>query len=241
VESFYPKGHYNKPDLPLPHNSPFYVNRADNPRRKLELALLLNPSDQHIKKFFAGHRGCGKSTELNRLVESQPIREKYWPILYSVRDNCDFNDLQVEELLLTMGATIFRQYEESGHQLNSDLLRELEEWKGRTIQRLTEKGAVFEGGAGFDISQFFLSALLKVKTEHVTREAIRQEVKPRVSELVDIINDMTFDIFSQQGRPVLLVIEDLDKPPLSIARPLFGESFNILMQPFCSIIYYNAL
>ena len=207
------------------------------------MALILKSSNQYIKKFFAGHRGCGKSTELNRLIENPAIVQKYWPILYSVRDNCDFNDLQVEELLLTMGAEIFGQYEESGHQLNSGLLQELEEWKGRTIQRLTEKGAVFapkgiiKGGAGFDISQFFLSALLKVKTEHVTREAIRQEVKPRVSELVDIINDMTADIFAQQGRPVLLVIEDLDKPPLSIARRLFGESFNILTQPSCSIIY----
>ena len=98
-----------EPDVPLPHDSPFYVTRAPNPRNKLELVLFLNPVNQHLKKFFAGHRGCGKSTELNRLVQSPAIQQKYWPVLYSVRDNCDFNDLQVEELLLTMGAEISRR------------------------------------------------------------------------------------------------------------------------------------
>lgn len=144
-----------EPELPLPYDSPFYVARADNPRGELERGLLLTRGSQLPKKFFAGHRGCGKSTELNRLVEDNRILQKYWPVLFSVRDSCDFNDLAVEELLLAMGAEIFHQYEESGERLNDELLRELEEWKGRTVQRLTEKGAVFESGAGFDISQFF--------------------------------------------------------------------------------------
>ena len=232
-----------EPELSLPHDSPFYVARADSPRGNLERGLLLTRGTQQPKYFFAGHRGCGKSTELNRLVEDNRIRQKYWPVLFSVRDSCDFNDLAAEELLLAMGAEIFGQYEESGQRLSDDLLSELEQWKGRTVQRLTEKGAVFapkgiiKGGAGFDISKFFLSALLKIKTEHVTREAIRQEIKPRRSELIAIINDITMDIFEQHGYPVLVVIEDLDKPPLDIARRLFTESFNLLMQPSCAIVY----
>lgn len=226
-----------EPELSLPYDSPFYVARGDSPRGNLERGLLLTRGTQQPKYFFAGHRGCGKSTELNRLVEDNRIRQKYWPVLFSVRDSCDFNDLAAEELLLAMGAEIFGQYEESGHRLSEELLIELERWKGRTVQRLTEKGAVFESGAGFDISKFFLSALLKIKTEHVTREAIRQEIKPRRSELISIINDMAMDIFHQQGCPVLVVIEDLDKPPLDIARHLFTKSFNLLMQPSCAIVY----
>lgn len=48
---------------------------------------------------------------------------------------------------------------------------------------------------------------------------------------------MTTDISAQQGRAVLVVIEDLDKPPLDIARRLFAESFNVLTQPLCAIVY----
>ena len=121
--------------------------------------------------------------------------------------------------------------------MKKDLMTELEGWKGRTVERLREKGATFESGAGFDIGQFFLSALLKVKTEHITRQIVRQEIGPRMSELIEIINLMSLEVLAQSRRQVLVVVEDMDKPPLHIARRLFEDSFTNLTQPACAIVY----
>lgn len=224
------------PALPLPVGSPFYVEREDNPLGRLQRALLLargNPP----KCFFAGHRGSGKSTELNRLVDNADIRQRYWPVKFSVRDECDFNDLSYIEVLLAMGAQIFSQYRAAGGRMKDDLLGELEAWKGRTVTRLNEKGATFESGAGLDIGKFFLSALLKVKTEHITRTLVRQEIAPRVSELIGLINLMSAEVLAQSKRQVLVVIEDMDKPPLEVSRKLFEGALTTLMQPTCAIVY----
>ncbi len=224
------------PQTPLPVGSPFYVTREDNPLGRLIRGLLLVRSGPP-KYFFAGHRGCGKSTELNRLVVDPRIKKQYWPVKFSVRDQCDFNDLDAVEVLLAIGAQIFHQYTHGGGKIKDDLLAELEGWKGRTVERLRQKGATFESGAGLDIGQFLLSALLKVKTEHVTRDIVRQEIRPRLSELIEIINLMSAEVLAQSGRQALVIIEDMDKPPLKIARRLFEESFTNLIQPTCAIVY----
>lgn len=224
------------PTLPLPVGSPFYVEREDNPLGRLQRGLLLVRGSAP-KYFFAGHRGSGKSTELNRLVENEGIRQRYWPVKFSVRDQCDFNDLTYIEVLLAMGAQIYTQYREAGGRMKADLLAELEGWKGRVLTRLNEKGATFESGAGVDIGKFFLSALLKVKTEHVTRELMRQEIAPRVSELIELINLMSAEVLVQSKRQVLVVIEDMDKPPLEVSRKLFEGALTTLMQPTCAIVY----
>jgi hypothetical protein len=225
------------PSLPLPVGSPFYVEREDNPLGRLQRALLLVRGSAPPKYFFAGHRGSGKSTELNRLVDNADIRQRYWPVKFSVRDECDFNDLTYIEVLLAMGAQIFNQYRVAGGRMKDDLLNELEGWKGRVVTRLNEKGATFESGAGVDVGKFFLSALLKVKTEHVTRELMRQEIAPRISELIELINLMSAEVLTQSKRQVLVVIEDMDKPPLDISRKLFEGALTTLMQPRCAIVY----
>lgn len=224
------------PQTPLPVGSPFYVAREDNPLGRLERGLIL-ALGKPPKYFFAGHRGCGKSTELNRLVDSEKIKKRYWPVKFSVKDTSDFNDLSYIDVLLAMSAQIYHQYAEAGQRLDDDLLTELEQWKGSTIEQLQAKGAVFESGAGFDIGKFLLSALLKVKTEHTTRQTIRQVIEPRLTELIEIINLMSAEIQAQTGRQVLVVVEDMDKPPLTVARSLFADSFVNLTQPICAIVY----
>lgn len=224
------------PQSPLPVGSPFYVEREDNPLGRLCRGLLL-VRGAPPKYFFAGHRGSGKSTELNRLVTDPGIQARYWPVKFSVREECDLNDLSHIDILLAIGAQVFRQYREGGGEMKSDLLAELEGWKGRTVELLKSKGATFESGAGLDVGKFLLSALLKLKTEHVTREIVRQEIGPRLSELIEIINLMCAEIQAQSRKEVLVIIEDLDKPPLAISRKLFEGAFTNLTQPRCAIVY----
>ncbi len=55
------------PFTPLPAGSDFYVDRPGRPLRDLKRALLrANRLPTPPKYFFSGHRGAGKSTEINR-------------------------------------------------------------------------------------------------------------------------------------------------------------------------------
>ncbi|MEK7397544.1 MAG: ATP-binding protein, partial [Candidatus Poribacteria bacterium] len=70
------------PSQPLPGVSEYYVKRKYNPLEEIKRNLLLN--NIHPPKYlFAGHRGSGKSTELNRLMAYPEIQEKYFTVNYS--------------------------------------------------------------------------------------------------------------------------------------------------------------
>ena len=224
------------PLTPLPSGSPFYVQRKGDPLRAL-IRALLRVHMAAPKYFFSGHRGSGKSTELNRLLSHPDIQAKYFTVGFSVKEVCDPNNLSHVDVLLALGARIFLDFTERGGKLPEQYLRELEGWKGRTVERLNAKGATFETGAGFDIGQFFLSALLKIRTEHSTRQIIREEIEPRLSELIRIINDITIAVQARTRLPVLVVIDDLDKPPLDQARAIFHDAFTAITQPICAVVY----
>ncbi len=64
------------PFYPLPADSPFHVEREGKPLNKL-IRALLREHRQPPKYFFSGHRGCGKSTELNRLAADDEINKKF--------------------------------------------------------------------------------------------------------------------------------------------------------------------
>ncbi len=224
------------PQTPLPVGSPFYVEREDNPLGRLQRGLLLVKS-RPPKYFFAGHRGSGKSTELNRLVAALQIKERYWPVKFSVRDMCDLNYLTHVEVLLAIGGQIVNQYTAGGGRIKDSLSVRLEGWQGRIVERLKSKHIEIDSGIGLDIGKFFLSALLKAKREQYTREIVHQEIGASLSELIEIINEISTEVLVQSKRQVLIVVDDMDKPPLHISRKLFEDGFTSLTQPTCAITY----
>jgi len=224
------------PLTPLPTGSPFYVHRPGNPIRALGSAL----TRRHVeppKFFFSGHRGSGKSTELNRLIGMPEIHEKFFPVYFSVRKVCDVYNVDYIDVLLAMGAQIFLQYVDTGGKLPDQLLKELENWKNATVEQFEEEGAVFATGAGFDLKAFFVSALAKIQTEHSTRKIIRKVLEPQLSDLIARINEIAISIQAATKRQVLVVIDDLDKPPLEQARRIFQDAYSAIVSPICAIVY----
>ncbi|CAG0957762.1 hypothetical protein METP3_00638 [Methanosarcinales archaeon] len=106
------------PSYPLPADCPFHVEREDKPLERLKTALLIDHK-QAPKYFFSGHRGCGKSTELNNLAVDEKIKEKFYIIKYSMKDVCDVNNLNYIDVLLSIGAQIYIQYIEAGNELRA--------------------------------------------------------------------------------------------------------------------------
>jgi len=125
------------PFFTLPADCPFYVERAGKPLNKL-IRALKRQHRQQPKYFFSGHRGCGKSTELNRLAADDDIKTRFYIVKYSVKDVCDVNNLNYVDVLFSMGAQLYIQYIDAGKELEPELLEELESW-GRTLELESEK------------------------------------------------------------------------------------------------------
>ena len=230
-------------DLPLETSAdgkanPFYITRPGDPIDEL-IDALLSPFYKPPKFFFSGHRGCGKSTELIHLMANPQIREKYWPINFSIRDEADIIDLDFRDVLLAIGGRMFRDYRKQGGVLPAKLMKDLDSWRGRVEEEVTTvksgKVAGVEVGAGLEA--FFANASMKMRLEPTTRTLIRQVIDKNVTGLIDVINSIAAAVKLKDGRIPLILIDDLDKPSLQEAKSIFQERREIMMQPNCAIVY----
>ena len=224
------------PLYPLPADCPFYVEREDKPLNKLKRALL-REHKQPPKYFFSGHRGCGKSTELNRLAVDEEINQKYFVVKYSVKDICDVNNLSYIDVLFSLGAQLFIEYSDSGKELRPELIAALENWKNDVVEQVREEIESFETSIEGGLKAFFVSVLSKFRSEDNTTKTIRTKIEPRLSELIEKINLIVADIEGKEKKKVLVLIDDMDKPNLAQAKKIFYDYNTAITQPACSIVF----
>jgi phenylpyruvate tautomerase PptA (4-oxalocrotonate tautomerase family) len=223
------------PFYPLPVNCPFHVEREGIPLNKLTRALL-RQHRQAPKYFFSGHRGCGKSTELNGLAANPDIMDKFFIVKYSVKDICDVHNLNYIDVLFSIGAQLYIQYTEAGKELSPELISDLEGWKNN-IEKITEESSAIESSFDGGLKTFFVSVMAKIKSERITRETIREIIEPNLSDLIDKINMIIADIEGKEKKSVLVLIDDLDKPSLTQAKSIFYDNQTAITQPACYIVY----
>jgi hypothetical protein len=230
-------------DLPLKPGeggepNPFYIDRPGNPIAELTDALLA-PFYRPPKFFFSGHRGCGKSTELLHILAIPEIQKKFWPINFSIREEADIIDLDFCDVLLAIGGRMFRDYRKSGGELPEQLLKELNNWRGKVEKEVHTvlAGRVSGYEAGASIDSFFFNAGLKMKLEPATRIELRQVFEKDITGLIAVINNIAAAIYIKERRIPLILIDDMDKPDLDKARAIFHDRREIMMQPNCSIVY----
>jgi hypothetical protein len=230
-------------DLPLkPDKSgrpnPFYIDRPGNPIAELTDALMA-PFYRPPKFFFSGHKGCGKSTELQHLLSTPQLRSKYWPIHFTIREDMDMMDIDFRDVLLAIGGRLLREYKNQGGEMPDQLLKELNSWKGKVVKEVTtlldNRPAITEFDGG--VEAFFANASMKIKLEPTTRGVIRQVIDTDITGLIAIINHISTTIYKQEHRIPLVLIDDMDKPGLDKARAIFHDRREIMMQPQCAIVY----
>lgn len=230
-------------DLPLKPDkngnpNPFYIDRPANPIAEL-VDSLLSPFYRPPKFFFSGHRGCGKSTELQHLLSNEQLRKKYWPINFSIREETDIIDIDFRDVLLAIGGRLFREYTKKGGELPRQLLKELNNWRGKVEKEIVTilDGRISDVEVNGSIDAFFANAGVKMKLEPATRGVLRQVVENDITGLISIINHITTAIYSQEKLIPLILIDDMDKPELDRARAIFHDRREIMMQPSCAIVY----
>jgi hypothetical protein len=233
-------------DLPLRpardgRPNPFYLSRPESTLSRI-IDELLSPFHRPPKIFISGHRGTGKSTELWHLMGNLNLQRKFWPINFSIREETDIIDIDVEDILFAIGSRLYSAYKRAAGTLPTKLINDLESWRGEIeIEIRKATGEVSESEISAGIDAFFANAGLKVRLEPTYRKTIRQVLRPRTIELIILINKIIASIYEQERRIPLVIIDDLDKLGLDISRKLFGECLDLLLLPNCAIIYVTTM
>jgi hypothetical protein len=214
-------------------HSDWYVEQPDSPHERIKICLLNNPDD--IKVLFSGHIGSGKTSTLKKLVLDSEIKEKFFVVQFSAHEELNIADLGYTDLLIAIGKKMYEDGEKEKW-VSKDLNQKLNEWAAVQFREWgTEEaaGIKIEGG----ISAWFMKATGLLKTGFKDKRTFREKMEPQIPQLIQFINEIIEAIEFKSGKKVLLVLEDLDKPPVEKALDLFLTKGTILIQPRCKILF----
>lgn len=100
---------------------------------------------------------------------------------------------------------------------------------------MTEKTTKSE--IGFGIDQLLEIATLKLQQEQAFREEIERVYEKRVEDLVGKADRLAATIESTTKKPVLVVIDDLDKLDLSLVESIYLNNIKALFSPRFRIVF----
>jgi hypothetical protein len=210
----------------------FYVARPGSPLRRLE--VLLSSSHDPQKILFSGHRGSGKSTELAKL--SHRLQAQFFVVRYSVTDRLNIYDISYVDVLLALGLEMFDVAARFKLKLNDALYKQMLAFTKEVSEAVTTASPV-SGEVGGEINFVIAKLNAKLKIEDQTRKEVREKVSPRLSTLLETVDQVAKSIEAETGKRVLAIVEDLDKVDPATAKQLFYDHGSSLGAPRVSIIY----
>ncbi len=183
-------------------------------------------SEKKGKLIFAGHRGCGKSTLLKQFsVEMQP---KYFVVFFSISDLIEMSDVSHVKVLYSIGLMLLSRASNVKVPVPKDIQQTLIGWIETTRKATGETETKSELGIGTD---FLKVITAKLQQERKFREEIERNYDRNISELVQKLDRLAAAIQTHTKKPVLIVIDDLDKLDLSVVEPIYRQNVKALFSP----------
>ncbi len=200
----------------------FYVESITKESTKRILSNI-HKTERYDKLLVIGHRGCGKSTIINKVVED--LNKEYHVVVFSVLNVLNMMDVETIDILVTTYMEVIKSMEKAGvtdfTPATDKVLAFL-----KTTLKLTEVGVSLLG-----------SLSLKIKTEPDSRKAIRDGFRNQI-EIIQKSFDSAFKNIQQQTqKDILIIIDDLDKLETEFAEQIFFKDSQLLMMPEAKIIY----
>jgi len=225
----------------------FYVDRGDQSELRAllsELTAGVQASPPSNTKFlFVGHTGCGKSTELSRLVriiESgngryQFTKNAFLPIQYSISEVVGLYNIEFVDLALSIVLGIYKEMERLGHTVDDSTARRVYDWLYQDEDFVDDEDP---DATNLKLGSVVRLIDVRLKSEGEIREEIRNRIRKFIPELITLINATISEVAYVTGKHVLLIIDDLDKiQPLDAALNIFREHIKSLTSFNCFVIY----
>lgn len=174
----------------------------------------------HNAFLLLGHKGCGKSTELNRL--SAALMEKGYPVRTIVCSvDLDMFNIVYSDLFILMGEALLEIAKECGCVLDRDILNAIWHfWDEKTETSIVKKeettdieaGAAAETPGIFQVLKVFAKIKADLKLNEETRKEYRKKISVRSGEWMGLLRGLSGEITEKTGgKAPVIIFEDLDK------------------------------
>ncbi|MGD2093922.1 MAG: hypothetical protein PVH77_02835 [Phycisphaerales bacterium] len=209
-----------------------------------KLAQTIRLSGTPTCQLLAGHRGSGKSTELQRLQgELEGGSEKFFTVFCEILEDIEPNDVDFPDVLI---AIIRQMAEQFRDRLGIKLKPGYFEQRWEEIKNLLGSDVDFTSvELGVGLAKFSAA----IKSSPNTRLEIRKNLEPRTNSWIDAANDVIskalLDLSKKKYVGLAIIVDGLDKMTLrphhkvgcSTAEYLFAERHAQLMAFNCHLIY----
>jgi len=209
----------------------FRVPYGQRPLAKLRNAILA--SDAAGKLIFTGHRGCGKSTLLAQLARRMRD-DGHFVALFSIADMVEMSDVNHINILYSIALKLLSQATKLKIPIPESTKTTLINWFSQTKTRTYSDQLKQEMSVGVDLFEFFKG---KLQREGAFREEIKETYERRVTDLSRQIDLIAAAIQSATKKPVLVMIDDLDKLDLSVVRTIFQDNIKALFSPNIRVVF----
>jgi len=193
----------------------------------------VNASAKNQKFVFAGHRGCGKSTLLKRF--SKEMQPQHFTLFFSIADMIEPADVTHRKILYAIALQLLSAATQQQIPVAEDIQESLLGWLDTTQKQKTEKTTKSILGLGIDNLLKIIS--LKFQQEQATRDEFKKVFEKRTDDLVSKVDRIAAAIQTTTQKPVLVVIDDLDKLDLPLVESLYRNNIKVLFSPGFRIVF----
>ncbi|MCM1135749.1 MAG: hypothetical protein NC400_09270 [Clostridium sp.] len=197
--------------------------------------------------LLLGHKGCGKSTELNRL--SAKFASKGYKVKTIVCSmDLDLFNIVYSDLFILMGEALLKIAEECGCKISNNILDDImnfwDEGVETSISQEMETASV-ETGMSVETPGVFvkiLNVFAKIKADLKFNEEVRKEYRKKISirssEWMRLLRNVSEEIVKKtEGKSPIIIFEDLDKLNPEDAWNVFYNYAAILSGMSFPVIY----
>lgn len=211
-------------DMSKPEDRQYYIDfasvRGSHVIRELRRTIRLS-ADEPTCQLFTGHIGCGKSTELSCL-QSDLESLGFHVVYFESSQDMDMADVDISDILLAIAHQVSQSLEKAGVRFKPSRFQELLKGAANLLNAditgiKTNVPLVGDIGVSADEEQFSLSLGIgeitaKAKNSRDVRTLLRQQLEPRVTNIIEAINQELIEPaqkqLQQKGKAGLVVIID---------------------------------
>ena len=197
--------------------------------------------------LFTGHRGCGKSTELQRI--RRQWEQDYRVVYVQANEETDINDAEYTDFYLIVIKRVEFELREMGLSFDAELLKSFENWfkeitkeNEQTVENSVSVEAQASVGSPTPfIAKLLVKLLAQIKGAEKQKTLIRQTLQRDISRLKADINLLLRDAYQKvkQRYPkgFLVIFDNLDRVPPTVGNHLFFDYASQLQELDCTTIY----
>ncbi len=197
--------------------------------------------------LFTGHRGCGKSTELQRI--RRQWETDYKVIYLEANEETDINNAEYTDFYLIVIKQVEFALREMGLGFDAGLLKSFEDWfkqvtkeSEQTVESSinVQAEASLKGEAPF-LAKLMVKLLAQIRGADKRRTVIRQTLQQDISRLKTDTNLLLRDAYQKvrhlYPKGFLIIFDNLDRVPPDVGEHLFFDYAAQLQELSCTMVY----